>query len=145
MTMPTPLQEGRRGGGHCLFLSPLEKSRSVVMTKLIPHPERRWARCQDPCPSTPEKEKGVIMALPIPLLEGRREGEHGLCLSPLGGRQGGVEFGHPHPISRRRVGKLPGPLPSYTRQGKECGHGNLHPSSRRNEARHVSIVSASLL
>ena len=97
MTMPTPLQEGRRGGGHCLFLSPLEKSRSVVMTKLIPHPERRWARCQDPCPSTPEKEKGVIMALPIPLLEGRREGEHGLCLSPLGGRQGGVEFGHPHP------------------------------------------------
>ena len=59
------------------------------------------------------------MAIPIPLLIGRREGGHGLCLSPS--EKGKEECGHnhPHPTSRRKVGKWPRPLPFYSREGEK--------------------------
>ena len=110
------------------------------MVILFPHPKRSWAIGHDMCPSTPEKVSSVVMAIPIPLLEGRREGGHGLRLSPLvkrrrlptftfiPHREGRLESGlgicpaipekvrsvamaTPHPSSRRKEGKGPWPLP----------------------------------
>ena len=42
----------------------------------------------DLCPSPPEKWRSVVVATPIPLLKGSREGGDGLCPSLFLGRGG---------------------------------------------------------
>ena len=88
------------------------------------------------------------MAMPIPLLEGRREGGHGLCLSPLEERSGVIVTLIPHPIGRWASGQdfcpstpekergvimaLPIPLQEGTRAR---GHGLcLSPLEKRRSA-----------
>ena len=44
------------------------------MVILIPLPQGIREGGHDLCPSPPEKRRSVVMATPIPLLEGRREG-----------------------------------------------------------------------
>ena len=64
------------------------KWRSLVMVTLIPLleevMEHNWESGHGLCPSDLEKWKGVAMAIPISLPEGRRGGNHALCLSLLG-------------------------------------------------------------
>ena len=68
-----------------------------AMVILIPDRKGGWASGNDLCPPAPEKMRGVIMAIPIPLLQGRREGGHDICHSLPDKWK--IGHGHPHPSS----------------------------------------------
>ena len=49
----------------------------------ISHREGRWASGNDICPSIPEKVRSVVMAMLIPILEGREGGQEAMVSASL--------------------------------------------------------------